>query len=515
MKKILAVFLATIMVFVTYCMPVFAENDGYSVQLYSQVTDASAKVAKARIYLDEGQTPINIDKDTFDVKVTIKVNIGANAGKVYGTYEDINRTIVGVSSGDGYIDVYFDLDEGQGTVLTWLSEARNYPGILKYTVTQNKEFQVKTNGDSKTVPVSTTYKVIEDDNGSAKLVDEEADQFKSVIVKNGVNYQYYDQNKGDSLIIWFHGNGEGDVCESQNNIVQLLGNRGAVAFATDEAQSIFGGADVMAFQAPDTWFKAEQDNLLETVYNEIQDVVNKKGINPEKIYVAGCSAGGYMTTRMLINYPNLFKAAMINCPAIKLDLLSDRGANPPTNEEIATLKNSKTAIWLVQSEADSSVATEECAKRMFDVLTEGQELITTRVDQEIQSGFLTQETVDGKYKLSLYDNDTTDPTKLRFAEDYDQDGISTLVTYSNHWSWIYTLRNNPSDASGSHIWQWAANYSATKENDQVNNPTDTVNKENTKEESVKTGDDSHIYVYGLLMITACWLFIKKLNINKL
>ena len=126
MKKILAVFLATIMVFVTYCMPVFAENDGYSVQLYSQVTDASAKVAKARIYLDEGQTPINIDKDTFDVKVTIKVNIGANAGKVYGTYEDINRTIVGVSSGDGYIDVYFDLDEGQGTVLTWLSEARNY-----------------------------------------------------------------------------------------------------------------------------------------------------------------------------------------------------------------------------------------------------------------------------------------------------------------------------------------------------------------------------------------------------
>lgn len=89
-----------------------------------------------------------------------------------------------------------------------------------------------------------------------------------------------------------------------------------MAWATDEAQSIFGKSHVMAFQAPDTWYYANKDNLLEKAYNEIQEVVSQKGVNPKKIYVSGCSAGGYMTTRMLIKYPNYFKAAMINCQAL-------------------------------------------------------------------------------------------------------------------------------------------------------------------------------------------------------
>ena len=36
--------------------------------------------------------------------------------------------------------------------------------------------------------------------------------------------------------------------------------------------------------------------------------------------------------------------------------------------------------------------------------------------------------------------------------------MKETVKYSDHWSWIYTLRNNPSDASGTHIWNWAATY---------------------------------------------------------
>ncbi len=75
-----------------------------------------------------------------------------------------------------------------------------------------------------------------------------------------------------SLIVWFHGNGEGDYNGSQNNVAQLLANRGTVAWATDEAQDIFGNAHVMAFQAPDTWYYAQKDGLLEKAYNEIQEV---------------------------------------------------------------------------------------------------------------------------------------------------------------------------------------------------------------------------------------------------
>ena len=47
---------------------------------------------------------------------------------------------------------------------------------------------------------------------------------------------------------------------------------------------------------------------------------------------------------------------------------------------------------------------------------------------------------------------------MEFAEDYDQDGINSLVQYNDHWSWIYTLNNNPKDKNGVSIMNWAASY---------------------------------------------------------
>jgi len=101
--------------------------------------------------------------------------------------------------------------------------------------------------------------------------------------------------------------------------------------------------------------------------------------------------------------------------------------------------------------------------RLFDILTEGETLTETRVEEEIQSSYTTYETKDGKYKLSIYDtvDVVEDATgrgkgKLVFAEDYNHDGKLEEVKYSDHWSWIYTLRNNPTDASETTIWEWAA-----------------------------------------------------------
>ena len=44
----------------------------------------------------------------------------------------------------------------------------------------------------------------------------------------------------------------------------------------------------------------------------------------------------------------------------------------------------------------------------------------------------------------------------------DIQGIQNLgeleeVMYNDHWSWIYTLRNNPEAADGTHIWERALN----------------------------------------------------------
>ena len=141
-------------------------------------------------------------------------------------------------------------------------------------------------------------------------------------------------------------------------------------------------------------------------------------------------------------------------------------------------------------ETDTSVKSEVCSQRIFKILTDGAELTTTRVEQEFNSSFTTSETKDGKYKLSLYDTvdledkvdslgETRPCGKLKFEEDYNLDGVKETVKYSDHWSWIYTLRNNPSDASGTHIWNWAATYMKDATPVEPEKPTTPENKPST------------------------------------
>ena len=125
------------------------------------------------------------------------------------------------------------------------------------------------------------------------------------------------------------------------------------------------------------------------------------------------------------------------------------------DEELKTLTQAKTKIWLVQCETDMVVATDECAKRIWKIITEGREVSETHFegDRGIASGFTTYETADDRLKLTLYE---TKDSKFAIAEDYDQDGVYTKSEYMDHWSWCFTLRNNPEAKNGEHIWQWAA-----------------------------------------------------------
>ena len=500
MKKILAIAIVSVMALVTYVVPVSAATD-VTAQLYGRVEDNGQAIYK--VVLDYKNVKVSgVDKDTYTVHVK-----ATTEGKrpedetAYGDF-DKDRQIVKVVENGTTVELYLHENDGAAGTLSYLANgARNIPSDITYTITQNKPIQVKAMDDRDLGEVDDS--VITCDN---TVIDEETKAFESVKVENGINYQFH-KGTNDTLIVWFHGNGEGDYIyngtANGNNVAQMLANRGTVAWTTDEAKAVFGDASVVAFQAPDTWYYAQKDKLLEKAYNEIQDAIKANGIDANKVYVSGCSAGGYMTTRMIIAYPDLFKAAMINCPA--LDVADKRGGETPTDEELASIKNSKTAIWLVQADYDTTVVTADCSQRLFNILTDGQKLITTRVEQEIQSGFTTQETTDGKYKLSLYD--TTSEGKLKFAEDFDQDGTLDYTEFSNHWSWIYTLRNNPTDASGTHIWQWAANYSAKADDTKpVEKPTEKPDS-NKPATSVKTGDDSAIAVMASIMMLSAGAYV--------
>ena len=506
MKKAFAMFVAVFTLLATLCMVPVSAAGTVVAQLYGRIEDNGQAIYK--MVLDYGNVKVSgVDKDTYTVHAKTSTEGKRPADETAYGDKDQDRTIVRVEEKGTKVEIYFDENDGAAGTLSYLATgARNIPVDIEYTVTQNTPVKVSAMDGTDLGEDTFVYSC------TNTVEDEETAKFTSVKVDNGINYQYYDAGDADSLIVWFHGNGEGDYKGSQNNVAQLLANRGTVAWATDEAQEIFGKAHVMSFQAPDTWYYAQKDGLLEKAYNEIQEVISKKGIDPKKVYVSGCSAGGYMTTRMLIKYPNLFKAAMINCPA--LDVATKRGGETPTDEELASLKNSPTAIWLVQGATDGTVNTEDCSKRLFKALTDGQELVESRHEQALDSDFTTTETKDGKYKISLYD--TTEAGKLQFGEDFDQDDVKTLVEFSNHWSWIYTLNNNPESADGTSIWKWAANYNVTDTSTKTDDKTDNTQKPSQPTtdkttNSVKTGDNTVMSSYAIMMLLAAGAYtaIKK------
>ncbi|MDD6675442.1 MAG: prolyl oligopeptidase family serine peptidase [Lactimicrobium massiliense] len=496
MKHFLAMLFSVALLFSGGLTPVMAQESpaSYAVTFMGNVTDAGQCVSGMRIDFGQDVTKVEgIDHNTFTVNFTDTVAVGANKDEAYA-YVDASKPlpVVKTEVNGSVVTVYFQLNALP--TLNWLAEGRNYPANLTLSVKQNNAITLTKTTETPDKRTLEETSVLDTDTVYTNSVSswkdlEDAETAKFTSVQDTVNYQYH-EGSNKALIVWFHGNGEGDLegNRTNNNVAQMLGNRGTVAWVSDEAQSVFGNATVMAFQSPDTWYYAVKNDYLDDVKAEIDKVVSAKGIDANEMYVAGCSAGGYMTTRMLIAYPDLFKAAMINCPALDLasarnitsgtvtqDVLNQAASvtgGTPSDAELARLKNSRTAIWLVQGETDSSVNPENCSKRIWKFLSDGESVTSKEYAgmDGIGSGFTTYETTDHKYKLSLYQTvdqedktgtllDTRKMGKIVVSEDYDLDGQKEAVKYNDHWTWIYTLRNNPDSADG-HIWNWAKNYAA-------------------------------------------------------
>ncbi len=422
-------------------------------KVFGKITDAGQMITKMELAYAKDVDPACATPALYEAVFESYVDPEHTGGPYFGDNPAVKKMeIVKTECKGNTVTVYFM--ENCGTV-TFLKNTRNCPSELKMTVKQTKEITYA-DGTSEACDITCNVKSYKD------LTDEECDAFTSVITDT-VNYQFH-KGTNDKLIVWFHGNGESDFVDgvtgsiTGNNAAQMLSNRGTVAWTTEEAQSIFGDASVAAFQAPNMWYFiiAEDWKLKKQVKELIDGIAAENNINPEEIYVAGCSAGGFMSTRMVIAYPDFFKAAMITCPALCVaDSRSGIKGATPTDEELKTLTQAKTKIWLVQCETDMVVATDECAKRIWKIITEGREVTETHFegDRGIASGFTTYETADDRLKLTLYE---TKDSKFAIAEDYDQDGVYTKSEYMDHWSWCFTLRNNPEAKSGEHIWQWAA-----------------------------------------------------------
>lgn len=127
------------------------------------------------------------------------------------------------------------------------------------------------------------------------------------------------------LLIWLHGQGEGGTDPD----IAILGNE-VSALAKEEIQSRFISGDesaayVLVVQCETYWMDEGDgtngkgsgiskytDILMDTIKSYVD---SNPDIDARRIYLGGCSNGGYMTMNMIISHPNYFAAAYPCCEA--------------------------------------------------------------------------------------------------------------------------------------------------------------------------------------------------------
>lgn len=206
------------------------------------------------------------------------------------------------------------------------------------------------------------------------------------------------------LIIWLHGGGEGGI----DTTIPLLGNR-AANYAADEIQNYFGGAYVLVPQSPTRWMDSGNgstsgqvdDIYFKDVKGLIYDFTRQHpDIDKDRIYVGGCSNGGYMSFKLLLEYPNYFAGAYISA-------LAYRDVNV-TDSQINSIQH--LPIWFIHSKDDTTTVPEQTVVPIYNrLITSGAKNV----------------------HFSYYDH-VTDITNAYGGNNYH---------YPGHWSWIYSHAN--------------------------------------------------------------------------
>lgn len=237
MKHFLAMLFSVALLFSGGLTPVMAQESpaSYAVTFMGNVTDAGQCVSGMRIDFGQDVTKVEgIDHNTFTVNFTDTVAVGANKDKAYA-YVDASKPlpVVKTEVNGSVVTVYFQLNALP--TLNWLAEGRNYPANLTLSVKQNNVITLTKTTETPDKRTLEETSVLDTDTVYTNSVSswkdlEDAETAKFTSVQDTVNYQYH-EGSNKALIVWFHGNGEGDLegNRTNNNVAQMLGNRGTVA----------------------------------------------------------------------------------------------------------------------------------------------------------------------------------------------------------------------------------------------------------------------------------------------
>lgn len=210
------------------------------------------------------------------------------------------------------------------------------------------------------------------------------------------------------LVIWLHGAGEGGTDPD----ISILGND-VTELGNEKIQSHFvkgqqKGAYVLAAQTPTMWMNSGsgQNNggtghsiYTKTLKSLIDKFIADNGdIDTNRIFVGGCSNGGYMTMEMAVNYGNFFRGFYPCCEAYSDSFVED--------SDIAKLKD--LPMWFIHAANDRTVLPSNFTLATY------QRLIAAGAKDVHLSYFTDVRGTQGNPRGNNYDG---------------------------HWSWIYIFRD--------------------------------------------------------------------------
>ncbi|MEV4773483.1 prolyl oligopeptidase family serine peptidase [Micromonospora humida] len=348
--------------------------------------------------------PAGLHPGTFSVHARATSPIPIAPGDLIFSEYDLDRTVTAARL-DRHGNIVLDLSHGEGqlgggTLGYILSKGRNVRLDLVYTITQNTPL-VRRHGP----PVTISGFV------QGRLSNPEVDAFSHHVSGSGMKYRLYSPEHSPGrgrrpLILWLHGAGEGASLPDgyYDNETTLRANRGALGFATPQAQRIFAGAYVVAPQSTSYWME-DGPRFAPLIREIVDDLVRREHVDPDRIHVVGCSNGGYMSLKMTVAYPDLFAASVPICGVV--EPLGGEGPPLVTDAELAAID---TPTWLVTSRDDDTVPPVTNTVHAHDLIPGS---LITLYDHVVWNGY----------------------------------------QFPGHFSWIYVARNDPS-VDGTHLWQW-------------------------------------------------------------
>ena len=348
-------------------------------------------------------------------KIIVPVSFGAdkdyvNPADYVVSVERLDKNGNSIGSGNRYVEAAYrsnaeGKNDDKGAYVTLdLAVSANLPiaqpyyndpdalgGTLKAWATCNYTVTNKATGDSWN-ELDTVY---HPDEAKFETAVFEAEK--------NIPYAYYeiaDDGNKHPLVIWLHGAGSGGT-----DIGFVTGGMHVTKFVDEGIQEIFGGAHILLPQAETVWMDGvtseEFDTMGHNFYTEslmalIEDYVkNHENVDPNRIYVGGCSNGGYMTVELARMYPDYFAAIFPICEAM-MDFWV-------TDDDINVMKDIPT--WFVHCVNDPVVDISMTADATYNRLVEA-----------------------GAENIHF--------TRLETINDPDYGNA-----YGGHFSWIYSLRN--------------------------------------------------------------------------